>query len=247
MDRKKHNQQGNVLFLILIAVALFAALSYAVSTSSRGTPQGISDEKAEMLAAQILQQAHTISAHVNRMIVGGVPKEKLDFSAANVSYNTANPNCTNNSCRVFTQSGGTLTAVPFARDARAAEASTFSYQSAYSDTNGNIKPFFMMIGVKDVGTTLPEGVLYIGYLDKKVCEKINIAAGVLKKGETSVTVPLGGQGSDYYYWGTPATWPVTTVDFLGSTDNRVAGKPYFCSLSMYSSVGGFLIYTLYPV
>lgn len=49
----KTSEAGNVLFLILIAVALFAALSYVVTQSSRSGSGDTSTEQAKLLMAQI--------------------------------------------------------------------------------------------------------------------------------------------------------------------------------------------------
>tara|TARA_B100000686_G_scaffold327900_1_gene387276 strand:+ start:2215 stop:2541 length:327 start_codon:yes stop_codon:yes gene_type:complete len=73
------NAQGNALFLILIAVALFAALSYAVTNSGRGSA-GVDREQAEIYASQILQQASALEAAVMRLtITGGCSDTDINF------------------------------------------------------------------------------------------------------------------------------------------------------------------------
>ena len=79
----KQSEKGNVLFLILIAVALFAALSYAVTHSSRGGGD-VDSDKARLKASQILQWHATLKSEVLRFSLrSGIRAEDIRVSGGN--------------------------------------------------------------------------------------------------------------------------------------------------------------------
>jgi len=73
------NARGNALFLILIAVALFAALSYAVTLSGRGNG-GTARETGTINAALITDYPASVRATVTRMILSGTTANTLDYT-----------------------------------------------------------------------------------------------------------------------------------------------------------------------
>lgn len=86
---KANKQSGNILFLILIAVALFAALSYAVTQSNRGGGSNAQAEKDQINTAQYLQWASNIKYAITRMkLINGC--EDTDITFYN---NPARPEC----------------------------------------------------------------------------------------------------------------------------------------------------------
>lgn len=110
---KRHNsfrQSGNVLFLILIAVALFAALAYAVTTSNRGGSGSISNEKLELEVTSMLQYFSLVRTAVFRLIATGQCTEKtIRFWHAS-RINAANPthygDGSSPECQIFNPMGG---------------------------------------------------------------------------------------------------------------------------------------------
>lgn len=98
-----NKSNGNVLFLILIAVALFAALSYAVTQSSRGG--GSANREALALdAAQLIQYGDRVDYAVKRMLLtGGYSKTEISFEN---NGNAVNGNCVEDGCKVFDPNGG---------------------------------------------------------------------------------------------------------------------------------------------
>lgn len=72
-------QSGNVLFLILIAVALFAALSYAVTKSTSGGGN-VTSETSRLQASEILQSSAGFKAGLDRfMIIQGFSPKQVTF------------------------------------------------------------------------------------------------------------------------------------------------------------------------
>lgn len=81
LDKNKAaSQKGNVLFLILIAVALFAALSYVVTQSTRSGGGSTEREKNILSSAQMTQYPTSLRTAIIRMVLGGVSVENLKFN-----------------------------------------------------------------------------------------------------------------------------------------------------------------------
>ncbi len=99
-------QSGNALFLILIAVALFAALSYAVTQSGRGGGN-IDRETAVIKASQMMQQAELIKQTVTKMRMFGTTFDNLDLTSHPANYHTTA--CSTGVDCVFASEGGGLT------------------------------------------------------------------------------------------------------------------------------------------
>ena len=104
-------KRGNVLFLILLAIALFAVLSYAVTQSSRSSGRDAAAENAITDAAQITQYATLVEQTVTRLrLSNGCRDTQISFAAdsdgdgnwydADDDYH--NPNAPSDfSCHVF--------------------------------------------------------------------------------------------------------------------------------------------------
>lgn len=104
------NQSGNALFLILIAVALFAALSYAITNSGRGGG-GIDKETQALDAARLVQYAGAVERGIQRMaILNGTSATEISFHDNGwgfSGYQHGSPQPNEN--RVFHADGGGVT------------------------------------------------------------------------------------------------------------------------------------------
>lgn len=110
----KHNickyQRGNALFLILIAVALFAALSYAVTQSGRGGGS-IERETRLLTAASVSQHIAEIQNAVQRMQIisnctaNDISFEHSDWGHANYDHTPA----AREECQIYHPNGGGAT------------------------------------------------------------------------------------------------------------------------------------------
>lgn len=107
---KIQNQRGSVFIYILVAIALFAGLSYAVSRGSRGGSTALTDEQAKLAAQEIINYGNTVANAVQKLRLRGCSDTEISFENSQSVDNYTNANApSDNSCHVFDLAGGNIT------------------------------------------------------------------------------------------------------------------------------------------
>lgn len=233
------DSNGNALFLILIAVALFAALSYAVTNSGRGGG-GIDRETAALHAAEIMNYTAMLSQTVQRMkLINGTPDNELDFDSSQrlrkngAAYPHNNTVCATTDCEIFSPDGGGMTYQDFSRIS--AEA-----VPAYQDTWEGLGHWTVnIINFEGQGSALPDLAFRLSNMDPEICAEINRQMGV----EPNPTITTTGE--TVYHMRNDPTTALAASDALTFNDDDpdLNGATTFCADSTYGWSLYSLIYT----
>lgn len=231
------SQRGNVLFLILIAVALFAALSRVVLHSSRVSGGSISDEDATLRAAEILQYAAHVKTAVDKIrIMNGVGENEISFENAvhlredgsPRSPASDYPNCDSIKCRVFHPGDGGVIPKAFGEG--------YALVNASLPVNGTSAGHsrFVEQQIVGVGSEANELVLTINYLEPKVCAAINRMLGIPNDGNN---VPVDAARTSGSYTSYQNNMDTVTGWTIGEEWTPFAGKASFCTHWNDTSLG----------
>lgn len=208
---------GNVLFLILIAVVLFAALSYAVTQSSRSGGGGTDGEANLVNSAQITQYPASVRTAIVRMIIGGVDVTQLNFDPPSAFATTCNTTAT--AC-VFHPSGGGATSVTAPASVTASgNQAEWVFTSDYA--------------IENISTSANDIIAMLPGVGGAICTRLNTELGInagtdgdsdgVGAGATTLpTVAANNMASGNLGIGGAASAPGTLID------DDFAGQPFGC-------------------
>lgn len=222
----KKYQNGNALFLILIAVALFAALSYALTSSGRGGGS-IDKEKAEILAAQLMSQISDYQSRIQRLELGG----GYDCVLFDDSAPTDTGKCYNGGAEISNQrtiglfhpeSGAPLPQI-------SAEIDPLS-GSGYQYYTGVATRQVLVNGV-DVGSSAPDRYFYIETIHPEVCNALNKKLQDISGPIATAFAAVGSQGMTIHAY--------NDGSFVNSNDPTGAGMDEATDAGCIDLGGGY--------
>lgn len=163
------SESGNVIFYILIAVGLLAALSYTVAQSSRGTVSNLTREQAALNASEIIEYGNTLSQAVSQLRLRGYTPQEISFGNAVIS-GYYNANCTESGCKVFHVNGGAVHYIaPKTEWLDSTKSAGLRYGELY---------FHGAAHIEGAGTGDDDLILFVPYLKKEICMAINAKLGL---------------------------------------------------------------------
>lgn len=189
----KKASSGNALFLVLIGIVLFGALSFAVTKSFRGGEKTATDEQLRVAATDMLRYLSSVQQAVNKLItVNGCSESEVSFentlvlNGSNAVVYPANYVTTpaDGRCKVFESAGGGLSPRLFDRTAGLTNPSAaLASQPKPGHFQARTTEQFV-----NVGSALPEMSMRIMYVSAGLCAAINKILNIPGNGDY---LPIG--------------------------------------------------------
>ncbi|GEM_PF-1736772 len=219
-------QKGNALFLVLIAILLFAALGIAATKSSNNTPSSDQHE-ANLEATRLLKWLSAVKAGVTTtMMVNETLETNISFAdprtgqsgVPSATTNTENPNSRGEIDEIFTD---LVTWQDFRHLTQARSTNIDLYNHIF--TGGHV--------ADGIGTTAADLVYFMRDVSLEVCQEVNKKAGL---GLTDATMPSDTTISNAHFKGT----------YGGATLQNIDGKPFGCFLKVPSPAEYWIYYII---
>lgn len=231
-------QRGNILFLILLAVVLFAALAYAVTSSMRGGGKDGSAEQSQSGASQILQFFSSIDAGLMRLQLSQDIKQSnisLEYPYLNISGyrsgNAASPyysnsNCTANTCKLFQTDGGGVVAMTFRK---------YGIADDYFPTSGGGPSpgyyDYVLVDWPQAGTSANDVVMFLPLIKTAICDEL-VKMGI-------PNIPSNHTGGSYRPAYPVSNWDLSAGTFTDTASrNRLIGETTFIKYSTSTGTAG---------
>lgn len=196
-----HNETGSSLFIILFAIALLAALTYAISQQSSGT-MGLSEEKVRLLATDVIDMGNGLSETTARLRLHKVSDTEISFENS-VIIGYANAKCADETCKIFSYDGGGKdweTPVP-------------------EISSGKNWGFTGDLAIQNIGSSSADLVAILPGLSSALCTRINVMLGIHDASTTPPNIAaLPASKFAGTYLGPPL--PVPTIITSSLTDGR---------------------------
>jgi hypothetical protein len=104
-DGSRPGERGNVIWFLLLAIALLAALTMTLSRGNDTSQQTGDAERARIEASEIMRYASGLEQTIKQMNLRGVSENAVSFENSFVS-GYQNARCADEYCRLFETNGG---------------------------------------------------------------------------------------------------------------------------------------------
>lgn len=204
---KQPDEEGNVVFLLFLAVGLFAALGFTVTDMMRGgAAEQITDEKTRLHAAELLEVARQIKQSVQQAKLGfGCSDNTISFENPYVSGYEHTPQV-DSGCIIFGENGGANYKLVPGDWLDPAQESRTRYREWYF--TGGSCVIDIGTGSADCatanGTNDSDLILVAPWLKQGVCVELNAQLGIENPGGRP---PVASSSN---------AWPLAMTQFKGT-------------------------------
>lgn len=217
MLHNRSQETGSAIFIILIGVALFGALSFVVADMLRqGDPSKVSEQKLALMADEIVEYGRSIRQSVQALrISNNCAEDGISFEDTNLTGYAHAPVAAD-SCKIFDPAGGGMTYIAPKTEWLDPSNSAEDHYGEYYFSGADKVDKVGNSGTNDL-------IMFLPWIKEGLCKRINVKLGIITNADTLDNDDWTFDPTNEFV-GTYST----TANLIGSDDDTLDGTMAGC-------------------